>query len=188
MGMRTIAPIETEYKGYRFRSRLEARWAVFFDEMQTSWLYEAEGYELPSGRRYLPDFYLPSIGVHVEVKPTKEIGDLDVEKLCAFAVDGNSPLLLLVGTPGEHTAFLLSRHTCQSVIEFWSHEEGTLVAEFWEEIASAVAEWSWDWRANRYGLHVPLLTQIMAIRVANACARARSARFEFGECAGKTSR
>jgi hypothetical protein len=23
--------IETHYKGYRFRSRLEARWAVFFD-------------------------------------------------------------------------------------------------------------------------------------------------------------
>ena len=26
-----IKPIETHYKGYRFRSRLEARWAVFFD-------------------------------------------------------------------------------------------------------------------------------------------------------------
>ena len=26
-----IRPIETEYRGYRFRSRFEARWAVFFD-------------------------------------------------------------------------------------------------------------------------------------------------------------
>ena len=25
--------IETEYNGYRFRSRLEARWAVFFDAL-----------------------------------------------------------------------------------------------------------------------------------------------------------
>ena len=28
-----IKAIETIYNGYRFRSRLEARWAVFFDEM-----------------------------------------------------------------------------------------------------------------------------------------------------------
>lgn len=28
--------IETEYKGYRFRSRLEARWAVFFDTLTRS--------------------------------------------------------------------------------------------------------------------------------------------------------
>ena len=25
--------IETKYRGYHFRSRLEARWAVFFDEI-----------------------------------------------------------------------------------------------------------------------------------------------------------
>lgn len=49
--------IETRYKGYRFRSRLEARWAVFFDALGTQWRYEVEGYELPSGR-YLPDFLL----------------------------------------------------------------------------------------------------------------------------------
>lgn len=28
-----IKPIETHYNGYRFRSRLEARWAVFFDAL-----------------------------------------------------------------------------------------------------------------------------------------------------------
>ena len=28
-----VKPIETQYHGYRFRSRLEARWAVFFDVM-----------------------------------------------------------------------------------------------------------------------------------------------------------
>lgn len=28
--------IETRYKGYRFRSRLEARWAVFFDALGLS--------------------------------------------------------------------------------------------------------------------------------------------------------
>ena len=29
--MNRIKPIQTRYKGFNFRSRLEARWAVFFD-------------------------------------------------------------------------------------------------------------------------------------------------------------
>ena len=71
-----IAAIETEFKGYRFRSRLEARWAVFFDAMEIEWRYEAQGFEKiidtedgPGETvRYLPDFYLPEFGTWVEVK------------------------------------------------------------------------------------------------------------------------
>jgi hypothetical protein len=59
--------IETNYKGYRFRSRLEARWAVFFDALGIKWEYEKEGYELPSGW-YLPDFWLPDDRLWVEIK------------------------------------------------------------------------------------------------------------------------
>lgn len=51
-----LTPIETFFKGYKFRSRLEARWAVFFDEMGLDWSYEVEGFKLPSGAMYLPDF------------------------------------------------------------------------------------------------------------------------------------
>lgn len=50
--------IETVYRGVRFRSRLEARWAVIFDRAGILWDYEKEGYNLPSGP-YLPDFWLP---------------------------------------------------------------------------------------------------------------------------------
>ena len=50
-----IQAIETTYNGYRFRSRLEARWAVFFDAIGQEYEYEPEGFELMSGR-YLPDF------------------------------------------------------------------------------------------------------------------------------------
>lgn len=63
-----IKAIETVYKGYKFRSRLEARWAIFFEELGLGWQYEVEGFDLPSGR-YLPDFYLPSQHCHVEIKP-----------------------------------------------------------------------------------------------------------------------
>ena len=51
-----IKAIETSYKGYRFRSRLEARWAVFFDAAGFDWSYETEGFKLTSGEWYLPDF------------------------------------------------------------------------------------------------------------------------------------
>jgi hypothetical protein len=65
-------PIETVYRGCRFRSRLEARWAVFFDALGLRWEYEKEGFELPSGERYLPDFWIPGLtqaGSFVEIKP-----------------------------------------------------------------------------------------------------------------------
>jgi hypothetical protein len=64
-----LRPIETIYKGFRFRSRLEARWAVFFDRCKQHFIYEDEGYRLPSGP-YLPDFYFPSGPHFVEVKPS----------------------------------------------------------------------------------------------------------------------
>jgi hypothetical protein len=41
-----IKPIETLYRGYKFRSRLEARWAVFFDVAGIAWQYEPEGFDL----------------------------------------------------------------------------------------------------------------------------------------------
>jgi len=61
-------PIETIYHGYRFRSRLEARWAVLFDALGIKYEYEKEGFDLGKLGYYLPDFYLPATGWFVEVK------------------------------------------------------------------------------------------------------------------------
>lgn len=69
--------IDTVYKGYKFRSRLEARWAVFFDTLGIPWDYEREGYDL-DGTFYLPDFWLPEQDCWIEIKgqkPTKEEND-----------------------------------------------------------------------------------------------------------------
>lgn len=101
--------IETVYKGYRFRSRLEARWAVFFDYLKIRWEYEPEGYYVGMAceardedgncpddhpelgaercthrRMYLPDFRLPDFKSWVEVKGDVERLDFD---LLADAVD-----------------------------------------------------------------------------------------------------
>lgn len=63
-----VKPIETLYAGCRFRSRTEARYALFFDALGIRWQYEVEGYETPYGR-YLPDFWLPDQEYSLEVKP-----------------------------------------------------------------------------------------------------------------------
>ena len=67
--MGEIKAIETFYDGYRFRSRLEARWAVFFHESGIPYVYEPEGFRLDEHIFYLPDFYLPWFSAYVEIKP-----------------------------------------------------------------------------------------------------------------------
>lgn len=110
-----IKPIETYYNGYRFRSRLEARWAVFFDTMGIPFAYEPEGYKLSDGTYYLPDFFLPTFNIFAEVKPsrslwnikTNEFGYLQwdsspgykiLERLCEDTHTGG---ILLEGAPLE---------------------------------------------------------------------------------------
>ncbi|MFG3199875.1 hypothetical protein ACGFYT_27520 [Streptomyces sp. NPDC048208] len=63
-----IEAIPTEYSGTTFRSRLEADWACTLDTQNILWEYEPEQITLPSGARYLPDFWLPEIGTWLEVK------------------------------------------------------------------------------------------------------------------------
>lgn len=67
---RMFKAIETKYSGRYFRSRLEARWAVFFDSIGLKWEYEQVGFTV-GPYRYLPDFELPEVrtGVHIEIKP-----------------------------------------------------------------------------------------------------------------------
>ncbi|HUW15144.1 MAG TPA: hypothetical protein VM537_35835 [Anaerolineae bacterium] len=88
--------IETRYHGARFRSRLEARWAVFFDALDIPWEYEKEGYRLPSGL-YLPDFWLPMQNVHIEVKPDRPNEE---EKAKAFdlARESGRFVFMLIGS------------------------------------------------------------------------------------------
>jgi hypothetical protein len=62
-----VRAIETIYQGYKFRSRLEARYAVLFDALHFDWSYEPEGFELDSGL-YLPDFRVDDIPFWLEVK------------------------------------------------------------------------------------------------------------------------
>ena len=112
--MEQIKAIETQYKGYRFRSRLEARWAVFFDSMGINYEYEPEGFSLSNASNYLPDFFLEECETYVEIKPANaftfkmEDGKFNVidnkenaDKYMAFASESTKQwnYLILMGDP-----------------------------------------------------------------------------------------
>jgi len=95
--------IQTRYAGHYFRSRLEAKWAVFFDALGIEWEYEPEGYEFSNGRRYLPDFYLPACGTWIEVKGDPRYYDRDLMLTAARELPNNptygeqGPVLMTLG-------------------------------------------------------------------------------------------
>lgn len=92
--------IETQYNGYRFRSRLEARWAVYFDAIGLEWEYEKEGLQFEDGTRYLPDFWLPQVKMWAEVKPKdKELDPDAIRKLELLANGTGHPCIMLAGVP-----------------------------------------------------------------------------------------
>ena len=96
-----IKPIETRAYGHRFRSRLEARWAVAFTEARIAWQYEPEGFDLGEAGFYLPDFWLPQVSMWAEVKggrPTDE----ELRKAAALVHQSRKPCLLLIGQPSAY--------------------------------------------------------------------------------------
>lgn len=87
-----------------FRSRLEIRWATFFDVMGWQWEYEPERVELAEGP-YTPDFKVtPPDGrtYWMEVKPWDPHSYDDLlafQKLHALAAATRLPAMLLAGPP-----------------------------------------------------------------------------------------
>ena len=101
-----VKAIDTEYNGHRFRSRLEARWAVFFDSLGVKYQYELEGFDL-DGVYYLPDFWLPHItpelaaqgwGLWVEIKP-RPISEDELKKVVALVEKSGHNALVFQGDP-----------------------------------------------------------------------------------------
>lgn len=108
----TIKAIETEYAGCRFRSRLEARWAVFFDHLGIRWQYEPEGLDI-EGVRYLPDFRLDGLArgpIFLEVKGRMD--ERSANKILLLAL--HAPVLLAMDIPRPGT---LGPHFCYFIRE-----------------------------------------------------------------------
>lgn len=105
--------IPTNYRSFRFRSRLEATWSVFFDRLgwEARWKYEPFDYD-----GYIPDFALvfPAGNVLVEVKPCLTLGEMKrhTEKIDRSPWSGEA-LILGVGliSAGGNSRYL-GLHGC----------------------------------------------------------------------------
>lgn len=200
--------IETSYAGCRFRSRLEARWAVLFDALEIRWEFEPQGFEIIDQWRWLPDFFLPDLKIWVEVKGSDSQVTDDYRNMLAHACDWNQGpaeiydsywngggLLLLsdVPRPGgcwAHTIILQHKGLVPALGVF-----GPQTFECLREGSSPMmAPGGRDTDAYADGLPpctfaaVNLLDHIPECRgktnipaVSDAYKAARSARFEFGE-------
>ena len=168
-----IKPIETIYKGYRFRSRLEARWAVFFDALGIEYEYEPEGYEFDDGTRYLPDFKIRSYPIFVEIKPIEP--DKEYRKrLENFSIKVEHAVLLIWGSPGDQ------------VMELFCFDEATSTGGvLWNELPVDYVDQRRTYFASEIGRYRidNFINKDMfeTRRFYHALSKARQARFEFGE-------
>jgi hypothetical protein len=98
---RDLKAIPTTFGGLRYRSRLEARYAVFFKYLRdrgldAGELYEFQGFEV-DGDAYLADFLLPGQSLIAEVKPS-----LDADP------DGVRRWITLIEARGKERGILLT--------------------------------------------------------------------------------
>lgn len=161
-----ITPIETVYKGYRFRSRLEARWAIYLDHAGWVWEYEPQGYTLSNGKKYLPDFLVSGPegsqqceSFWLEVK-AQQLTDNEYEK-CKLLREGTGlNVIFAIGTPNPKT--IMNLHSVDE-----PYGEGLSIC------AGCAIKWG---RPGFTMSECEPNDQTIA-----ACDAARAARFEFGE-------
>lgn len=90
---------ETVYKGINFKSQLEARWAIYFDELGLEWVYEPDTYKINEHLRYTPDFYLKKADLYVEIKPIIQFWDSTKDVLLKFSNHIKKDVVMCHGTP-----------------------------------------------------------------------------------------
>jgi hypothetical protein len=172
MSNKTIKPIQTHYKGYHFRSRLEARWAVFFDAIGWQWEYEPEGFDLGEGDFYLPDFRLicAEENLWVEIK-AKEPNELEWRKAWKLAEQSQTRVVFGVGLPDPYEI----SQGLHGVTPFFCRS-GKIETRRLFALASINTYCKQKWGRPGWGLaDSPCEADV------EACNAAKSARFEFGQ-------
>jgi hypothetical protein len=181
-----LKAIQTRYRGRRFRSRTEARWAVFFDALKLRWVYEDEGYVLAKAGCYLPDFKLTlpndeTIYCEVNHDDADDFDDSEIGKLREFADMSRCKVLLLTGSPDQraYNQLVPDLQPDSLTIAFFRDYEPYIV--------TADAYWvhalSFDSRTGRSYLDFDerTLQNSFGRGYVDALHAARAARFEHGE-------
>lgn len=196
--MNEIKPIETYYNGYRFRSRLEARWAVFFDTLGVKYEYEPEGFDLGNGVYYLPDFYLPEVngGTWIEVKGHMTEEDRRKVELFQNAVspafegeknDIPGTMLIAVGNiPSENDLNDIWGWYMDMDMENWTYFSPGWDNWYWPCVCEECGKvgFEYEGRSDRICNHRPGYDKGRNPnhpRIIEAYRKARQARFEHGE-------
>jgi hypothetical protein len=197
--------IETTYAGCRFRSRLEARWAVFFDALGIKWEYEPQGYviDVPGQGAipYLPDFWLPDSTAWAEVKGNQDLANRALLASAARQLPGARWLLLLGNIPQVRAGWWVGHHHLWFGEDEYALDKGP---RYWQSLywftetgldffrASCMdlgdaqhprtdagpSYWRFDAFVDPEAAGVPGAT---TLAIAAAYAAARSARFEHGQ-------
>ncbi|PLU99899.1 hypothetical protein CXG50_12180 [Pseudomonas plecoglossicida] len=85
------------HNGYRLRSYTELLWARVLEAAEIFYLYEPDLVRVDDGY-YLPDFWLPNVGVYLEVKG-KNPTDIEIQKADAVMAHTGREVMFLVGRP-----------------------------------------------------------------------------------------
>lgn len=184
-----VKAIDTHYAGHRFRSRLEARWAVFMDHLRLEWVYEPDGYKLPSGK-YLPDFWLPGWECWLEIKPE---APTEIElQLCAELSQATTfPAVFGIGLPTTKPMRLYCTDTCESGggVMWWDaqmsiRKDGELCLCI-EDATDDFVFWRGDYSKTFHAAEIVAECSVFApdgsMPISRAADAAKSARFEFGQ-------
>ena len=89
--------IETVFKDYRFRSELVARWAVFLDALDTSFVCEKEKFNL-AGVPFFPDFWVEEWNCWIAIRYGEPTDD-EKDKCERLAIHTDKEVLLISGIP-----------------------------------------------------------------------------------------
>lgn len=94
-----IKALPTEYRGIKFRSRTEAKWAVLFDEIGAHWEYEPQGYNI-GDVNYMPDFkvFFSNVDFPIWFEVKGVMTEQDAQKFRTFSKPLH-PLVLLGQIP-----------------------------------------------------------------------------------------
>jgi hypothetical protein len=119
------------YKGYKFRNKAVAKWAVFFDYLGIKYEYQKESFQLDSGEIYTPDFWLPEWhgGVWANVTKEGKPNNKELYKMSQLVEVTQGTGYILNGVPDfkyyKRVYFVRATEDCYFLAEDGSKTSGT---------------------------------------------------------------
>ena len=199
------------YNGIEFRSKLESKTAQALDNIGIRYEYEPEGFELPSGKRYLPDFRVecwgkrgdysgPPFDLYIEVKghmkqkDAKKIKEF-VGKKSVDVLDSDGNVCYCIDVPENPTLIVGNIPVIKAVKDTYDFY-GTTCSPYDDMDGTGIYQFNYETvdgdhfgaypavhngRFYLWGDDSNYINKEDAFLVASAYRLAQQARFEYGE-------